>query len=213
MRKRRKSNSKSARPHPLVFLSGVISGGVVLFFSLDTHFFHLFPNYPVGVNHPIWIVMSALGVLMIIVSIRNMINTPSLTRMEDDFDPSVINDPIAEQTEWTPIQGGANFCTHRLVKVGENRMEFRPTRETRMFDLSLIISGSIAFLVLFVGLVSGRINLPPSKINSVAAVTPFMVVTAVIAGFGFYGRYCSKRPIVSTELLSFLGKGQDLRRG
>ena len=79
-----KSASKAERPNRLQFLSGVFAGVVVLFLGLDIHFFHRLPNCPVGINHPLWIIMSAGGLLMIGVSIRNMIKPPSLRRKEDE---------------------------------------------------------------------------------------------------------------------------------
>ncbi|MHC4563375.1 MAG: hypothetical protein ACYS8X_11445, partial [Planctomycetota bacterium] len=42
--------------------------------------------------------------------------------------PAVFNDPLAERTEWTPMeQGAATFDKHRLVQVRPGRIEFRWT--------------------------------------------------------------------------------------
>lgn len=51
------------------------------------------------------------------------------------FDPSQFNDPVAVQTEWTPLKGGGtNFRTHNLIKVSDRKMEFSPSTGTRLFS-------------------------------------------------------------------------------
>lgn len=61
------------------------------------------------------------------------------------YDPSVLEDPIAQQTEWSPAKGGgASFGTHKVETVDSFRLEFRPT------------GGALAFYGIFlaVGLVT-----------------------------------------------------------
>ena len=202
MKKRNKYSSKNEGPHPFAFVGGVVAGGVCIFFGLDIHYFHLLPNCPVGINHPLWIIMSVGGLLMIVVSIRNMIKPPSLRRKTDEFDPSGIADPIARQTEWTSMEGGSNFCTHRLIKTGVNRLEFRPTREGQQFFRIFILIGSVPLLALFVGLVTGTVT---------GVVTPvaLAVLGCVFTGVGAYSRYRSLTPIVFDRNLGLYWKGRD----
>ena len=57
------------------------------------------------------------------------------------FNPSVIDDPLALQTEWTAANhSGANFRTHQLVSVNSDRLEFRAT-------MGAFLCGAVFFLV------------------------------------------------------------------
>jgi len=51
------------------------------------------------------------------------------TVLENELvDSSRFGDPIANLTSWNSInEGSANFKTYRLVEIGGNRMEFKPT--------------------------------------------------------------------------------------
>ena len=52
----------------------------------------------------------------------------SLIRKSKPFDPSTIDDGVAQETEWTPLKrGGTNLRTHNLVKVSRDRLAFKPT--------------------------------------------------------------------------------------
>ncbi len=56
-----------------------------------------------------------------------------------------INDPIAKQTEWTPLEGGgASFGTHKLVEISTNRLEYRASNGAMLFYLLFISLGLIA---------------------------------------------------------------------
>ena len=58
------------------------------------------------------------------------------------FDPSVFGDPLALQTSWTPAKkGGANFCTHKLVKINPERIEFQASLGAKAFYFLFIIIG------------------------------------------------------------------------
>ena len=70
----------------------------------------------------------------------------ALCAKKSPFDPAVLNDPLALQIAWAPVNcGGANFRTHRLVTVHPYRMEFRPTAGLLMFGVFFIFMGSCAF--------------------------------------------------------------------
>lgn len=67
---------------------------------------------------------------------------PSFARQS--FDSSRFGDPVALQTEWKPLKGGGtNFRTHRLTKVNDRKVEFRPTKGTRGFSGIMMAFGII----------------------------------------------------------------------
>jgi hypothetical protein len=66
----------------------------------------------------------------------------SMTTGGVSFDPSTLGDPVAMRTEWNPAKGGgASFCTHKLVTVNSNRMEFRASIGAKLFYLVFLIAG------------------------------------------------------------------------
>ena len=132
---------------------------------------------------------------------RNMKPQKTLPRQEDDFDPSEIDDPIAGHIDWTPIVGGANFCTHRLVMVGANRLEFRPTGEGRTFGLYFIVFGLVIGVGIFANLACGG---RPDMLTAVVATAMGLVFT----GVGFFDRYRSSTPIVFDRIQGLHWKGR-----
>jgi hypothetical protein len=47
---------------------------------------------------------------------------------------AAFDDAVAAKTEWTPlVRGGANFATHRLVKVSGTRIEFKKSLQSFLF--------------------------------------------------------------------------------
>ena len=60
---------KERRLHSLI---GIVAGVALLFFGLDIHFFHSLSS-KVGPNHPIWIILSAVGCLIILGSLKALI--------------------------------------------------------------------------------------------------------------------------------------------
>jgi hypothetical protein len=58
------------------------------------------------------------------------------------FDPSVIGDPVAMKTGWTPIRmGGTRYRTHTLVEIDSNRMEFKASIRAKLFYLFFVLVG------------------------------------------------------------------------
>jgi len=73
------------------------------------------------------------------------------------FDPSSIGDPVALETEWNPAKsGGASFCTHRLVQVSANRVEFSSTIGARVFYLAFCFAGAGVLLFQLNGIRIGK---------------------------------------------------------
>ncbi len=58
------------------------------------------------------------------------------------FDPARFGDPVAMQTEWTPIKrGGTNFRTHTVAQTGMARFEFRASAGAYLFYLVFLVAG------------------------------------------------------------------------
>jgi hypothetical protein len=58
------------------------------------------------------------------------------------FDPSAFQDPVAIKTSWTPLRnGGSNFKTAVLLKIDEQRMEFRSSVAMKLMALAFMIAG------------------------------------------------------------------------
>jgi hypothetical protein len=67
----------------------------------------------------------------------------SLVPVRRRFDPSTLADPMARQIAWSPVKaGGANFCTHKLVEAGPNRVQFRATLGAVLFHLVFVVVGA-----------------------------------------------------------------------
>lgn len=66
----------------------------------------------------------------------------NVDRKVPSFDPSIYNDPVAEETEWSPLKGGgSNFRTHKLVEVDHSRFEFKSTLAAKIFSSVFMIVG------------------------------------------------------------------------
>ena len=60
----------------------------------------------------------------------------------EPFDPATLNDPVAMKAEWSPIEhSGSSFCTHELISLGPDRIEFRPTIGLKLFLWSFLLTG------------------------------------------------------------------------
>lgn len=68
-----------------------------------------------------------------------------------EFDPSKFKDPIAKQTQWTPLKGGgSNFSTQKLHDPQNGHsIEFRASPGAIVFYLIFLLSG-LGLLYIFV---------------------------------------------------------------
>lgn len=81
---------------------------------------------------------------------KKLVESLSNNLTKQSFDPSVLNDPLALQTEWGPAKsGGASFKTHQLKRVHGQRMEFRCSPGMFLF--------SGVFLALGIGAIIGTV--------------------------------------------------------
>ena len=208
MRNVKKPISVNSRVLSFVALGGVISGFsmLLIILVLFCRFPHLFEG-----RIPAWLVVTVLSLIMIIVSLRRVGAQPEVMNSQDEFDPSEVSDPIAKKIEWTTTQGGASFCTHRLVKVSTNRMEFRSTKEARNFNLWVTAMGSIFSGLLIFGLATGRFK--TGALNSVLVVSPFLMMTATMTCLGLYLMHRSSIPIIFDKSVGYFWKGRSAEQG
>ena len=123
------------------------------------------------------------------------------------IDPSKFADPVAMDTEWGPLrQGGANFQTHRLIRVDRFRMEFRASMVAKLF--------SMIFLIVGLGITIGfsRQHFPDGRFShSVHNLLPTsMGLLFAIAGGVLL--YTITAPIVFDKQSEFFWKGRKTPR-
>ena len=126
-----------------------------------------------------------------------------LTSEQNAFDPSQLNDPVAMQTSWTPAKsGGANFQTHKLVKVNTYRLEFRASIGAKLFYLIFLLVGiGVLIGVSFVKLSSGGLSFNIDTIMPLAMGLIFTVIGGAMVYFG-------TRPIVFDKTKGAFWKGR-----
>ncbi|MHC4396675.1 MAG: hypothetical protein ACYS1A_13575 [Planctomycetota bacterium] len=130
-------------------------------------------------------------------------NIKKLSRTPVVVDPSRFDDPVATTTSWTPAKsGGANFCTHKLVKVAPHRMEFRASFGAKLFYL--------IFLLVGIGLVIGfsyKLISQETVILSIDTILPLLIgcVFAIVGGCLLY---FGTMPIVFDKNSSHFWKGR-----
>lgn len=115
-------------------------------------------------------------------------NFQNMLNQAKPFNPSVFNDPIAAQTDWTrACPGGTNFSTFKLVQVNPDRIKFRTT------------FGAVLFALIFLLVGLGLIVLIIWESYLTAFTTELMVAVGlglVFAGVGGYLLYRQMLPIV-----------------
>ena len=127
----------------------------------------------------------------------------SAIKRPDPFDPSTLDDPIAMQTEWTPAKrGGASFCTHKLVEVNSNRLEFRAAAGAKAFYLLFLLIGlGVTAGFSFSKLSSGKFSFDVETIMPLLIGLVFTIVGGCIFYFG-------TAPIVFDRRSEFFWKGR-----
>ena len=128
----------------------------------------------------------------------------SLASHHSTFDPSLLDDPIAMQTDWSPLKGGgANFRTRKLVEASFNRLEFRATVGAKLFCL--------VFLLLGVGVLIGFSG---SKLSSEGFSFDMHTIIPLLVGLTFAVTgscllYFGTVPIVFDRQRGFFWKGRE----
>jgi hypothetical protein len=117
--------------------------------------------------------------------------------------PPHIADPVAAQTQWTPLEGGgANFCTHALVQVSAHRIEFRALTGAKVVCLIPVFLG-LAFTCLISFFYQDIIT----SAGTGAAIFFLTFGMAFVVG-GLYLLYVSTAPIAFDRQLGLFWKGR-----
>ncbi|TQV80251.1 hypothetical protein [Aliikangiella coralliicola] len=121
---------------------------------------------------------------------------PQETKEFDDFS----DDPIAKVTSWsaTDFNSSSSFCTHHLVDINENRLEFFSSDKSIGFLLVFMLSGVVAVLFGYLMQRSGY---------ELLAIMPFSIgglfILASVAGL-----YFGSTPIVFDKELGLFWCGR-----
>ena len=115
-------------------------------------------------------------------------------------DLTQFNDPLAEQTEWTPAKnGGTNIRTHKLVEKSPNRMAFRPTVGAMFFYLIFLFVGVGVSVGITVSALS-KGNFKPELLIPIGIGCVFIVVGGCLTYFG-------SKPIIFDTMSGYFWKG------
>ena len=110
---------------------------------------------------------------------------------EEEVDPWSFNDPIAVQTEWTPLKrSGSNFRTHKLIMIDSNRIEFRSTFGMKLFSLIFLIVGATMVVYFFYKF------FPFNQSEYEIKDWLLLLIGCVFGGAGVYLIYESIRPCI-----------------
>ena len=119
------------------------------------------------------------------------------------FDPSTLQDEIADKTEWTYAKsGGANFCTHRLVQVRADRIEFHSTIMAKVFYFVFFFIGS----AVVIGISYSKISTGNFTFD-LETIMP-LLIGLVFASVGGVLFYYGTAPIVFDKRLNAFWKGR-----
>lgn len=134
----------------------------------------------------------------LIQQIKNMVSEDS------SYDPSLLNDPVALKTQWTPLKsGGSNFRTHKLVMVNPNRYEFKASLGAKMFYLVFFIVGiGVAVIPIYDFYTSGgELALDKGTLLPLIIGSVFMISGGLMLYFGL-------TPIVFDKMKRYFWKGR-----
>ncbi len=128
----------------------------------------------------------------------------SVESKRNAFDFSNLGDPIAIQTDWSPIKhGGTNIRTHRLAKVNSNRLKFRASLGAKVFYISFLITG-IGVMIGFPYFTqaSDGFSFDTNTIMPLLIAISFIIAGSCLFYFGI-------TPIVFDKQNGFFWKGYD----
>ena len=133
----------------------------------------------------------------IIKKLRKLVNN------RESFDPLDFNDPIALEIPWAPLKGGgSNFCTHKLIAINQQRMEFRSTLGAKLFYLIFLAVGVIALIGFSAVMFSSKESFTFSKV-----IIP-LFIGSVFTAVGGVMFYFGTMPIVFDKSIGYYWKGK-----
>ncbi|MBI5099825.1 MAG: hypothetical protein HZB30_11365 [Nitrospirae bacterium] len=102
-----------------------------------------------------------------------------------DIDPSRFEDPVAEQTDWSPAKGGgSSFTTHKITKVSPYRIEFRASGGAKVFPMIFLLTGiGIVLGYSFFQFSHGTFSI---SLDTVAPLLFGIIFTAIGGGLFYY---------------------------
>ncbi len=101
------------------------------------------------------------------------------------IDPSVFQDPVALKTSWQPLaRGGSNFKSAGLLKVNEQRMEFRASLMAKLLALVFVVMG-LALAAVFISKQPHNLADYKFKMEDFIPVAMGVIFAAIGAGMFF----------------------------
>lgn len=121
------------------------------------------------------------------------------------FDPARFNDPLALQTEWSPLRrGGTSFRTHTLNLLHADRMEFQAATGAKLFCMFFALVGIIMPCGFLAAAFLNREFAADMGPVMIAPVLMGLTFLAVGAGLYYYGT----APIVFDKFRGCFWKGR-----
>ncbi len=151
------------------------------------------------------LIFFGVGCLMVVFLPRlmkkeEMATTARLERLNND-ELSGYADPAAAAVDWSPLKsGGTNFRTHKLIKTGLDRMEFRAAMGAKIFYLIFFLIG----LGLFAGFSIAEFQSEKFDLGMLLPIFVGLVFTLVGGGLFYHGTL----PIVFDKKNGYFWKGR-----
>ena len=119
------------------------------------------------------------------------------------FDPKCLNDSIAMQTDWTPMnKGGSNFKTHKLETINPERFEFKATIGSKAFSLLFFFVG----LIVTISFIASKLSSSNFELDE--TVTIPALCGLVFSCIGVLLFYLETTPIVFDKRKRYFYKGR-----
>lgn len=127
----------------------------------------------------------------------------SLNRESVAFDATKFKDPIAVNTEWTPVRGGgANFKTHDLVQINSSRIVYKSSFRAKLFYSVFLFAGlGFMFGFSYQEFSNSSLNISFSTIFPILFGFLFAIIGGLLLLFG-------TKPIVFEKGNGYFWKGR-----
>jgi len=113
--------------------------------------------------------------------LKNIKNSPFGGPLIPEVDSNQFNDPVAKKCSWEPLKSSsANFNTHKLHKVGEKTLAYKPTPITLIMGIAFVVVGVGLLASYSLGFIEHWIALAVGLIFSCAGVIMFVQGTTPI---------------------------------